>query len=45
MTAQQINGLGSSAILACNAVKTSPIKEPAKAQIGSRKRVETSLAP
>ena len=32
MTAQTIIGLGSDAILACNAVKTLPIKEPAKPQ-------------
>ena len=32
MTAQPITGLGSDAIPAYNAVKTLPIKEPAKAQ-------------
>ena len=32
MTAQPITGLGSKAISACNAVKTLPIKQHAKAQ-------------
>ena len=32
MTAQPIKGLGSNAISPCNAVKTPPIKEPAKVQ-------------
>ena len=45
MTAQPIKGLGSEAIPACNGVKTPPTKEPAKAQIGRRERVETSLVP
>ena len=32
MTAQPIKGLGSSAIPACNVVKTLPMKEPTNAQ-------------
>ena len=32
MTAQPIEGLGSEAIPACNAVKTLPITEPVEAQ-------------
>ena len=32
MTAQPIKGCGSEAIPACNAVKTIPIKDPAKDQ-------------
>ena len=32
MTSQPVKGLESNAIPACNAVKTLPIKEPAKAQ-------------
>ena len=44
MTAQPIEGFGSEAIPACNAVKK-PIKEPAEVQKERREREETSLVP
>ena len=42
---QPITGWGSSAIPACNAVKTLPIKEPLEAQKDEEGEVEISLVP